>query len=181
MANESNLIPYTADQDRTAARENGRKGGKASGAARRKKKNMVEIASMMLEQQLTDTAKQSIKRSGICTDDIAPDDMTALTYMVAGQIRAAANGNTKAFEMLVSLADREKKRKLELQEMREEIKRQKLALERQRLEIDRLKGYGDSNGENGVDNLIAALQDQVEETMQKVGDAIETEDDIQVQ
>ncbi len=181
MANEGNLIPYTSDQDKSAARENGRKGGKASAAARRKKKNMVEIASMMLEQQLTDTAKQSIKRSGICTDDIDPDDMTALTYMVAGQIRAAANGNTKAFEMLVSLADREKKRKLELQEMREEIKRQKLALERQRLEIDRLKGNGNTGDEGEVSSLIAALQDQIEETMQRVGDAIETEDNIQIQ
>lgn len=181
MANEGNLIPYTSDQDRSAARENGRKGGKASAAARRKKKNMVQIASMMLEQQLTDAAKLSIKRSGICTDDIDPEDMTALTYMVAGQIRAAANGNTKAFEMLVSLADREKKRKLELQEMREEIKRQKLALERQRLEIDRLKGNGNTGTEGEVNSLIAALQDQTEETMQRMGDAIETEDNVQIQ
>lgn len=181
MANEGNLIPYTSDQDRSAARENGRKGGKASAAARRKKKNMVQIASMMLEQQLTDAAKLSIKRSGICTDDIDPEDMTALTYMVAGQIRAAANGNTKAFEMLVSLADREKKRKLELQEMKEEIKRQKLVLERQRLEIDRLKGNGNTGAESEVNSLIAALQEQTEETMQRVGDAIETEDNVQIQ
>lgn len=37
MANEQNLIPFTSEQSREEAKKNGKKGGIASGASRRKK------------------------------------------------------------------------------------------------------------------------------------------------
>lgn len=106
MAGKDNLITLTSEQ----AREIGKKGGKASAEARRKKKTLEELTSMMLNQKITDTAKVAIKRSGINVDDIDPEDMNATAYMIAGQIKAAATGNTKAFECITGLADREEKK-----------------------------------------------------------------------
>lgn len=64
----------------------------------------------MLNMKITDTAKVSMKRSGINTDDIDPDDMNTISYMIAGQIKAAAQGNTKAMEYLSQLSDRAEKK-----------------------------------------------------------------------
>lgn len=103
---QNNLRVPTSDE----ARENGRKGGIASGEARRRKKSMAEMANMMLNMRITDTAKVSMKRSGINVDDIEADDMNAISYMIAGQIKSAAQGNTKAMEYLSQLSDRAEKK-----------------------------------------------------------------------
>lgn len=49
MANEQNLKPFTADQDREEAVKNGRKGGKASGVARRRKADLRRMAQEILD------------------------------------------------------------------------------------------------------------------------------------
>ena len=110
MANEQNLKPFTSGQSHEEAVKNGRKGGVASGESRRKKKSIAEMANMMLNMQITDTAKVSMKRSGINVDEIEADDMNAISYMIAGQIKAAAQGNTKAMEYLSQLSDRAEKK-----------------------------------------------------------------------
>ena len=53
MANEQNLKPFTSDQDREKAAENGRKGGKASGAAKRRKKEMRERLELLLSMPIS--------------------------------------------------------------------------------------------------------------------------------
>lgn len=50
MANEQNLIPFTSDQDREEARKNGKKGGVASGLARREKATMKKVLMDMLDE-----------------------------------------------------------------------------------------------------------------------------------
>ena len=52
MANEQNLKPFTSDQDREKAAENGRKGGKASGEAKRRKKEMRERLELLLSMPI---------------------------------------------------------------------------------------------------------------------------------
>ena len=47
MANEQNLIPFTSDQSREEAAKNGRKGGLASGAARRER---ATLRAVLLEE-----------------------------------------------------------------------------------------------------------------------------------
>ena len=56
MANEQNLIPFTSDQDREEASKNGKKGGVASGKARREKRAFREILEDLLERQIEDKA-----------------------------------------------------------------------------------------------------------------------------
>lgn len=45
-----NLISFTSDQSHEEAVKNGKKGGKASGVARRRKRDMRELMKMMLEE-----------------------------------------------------------------------------------------------------------------------------------
>jgi hypothetical protein len=52
MANEQNLKPFTSDQNREKAAENGRKGGKASGEAKRRKKEMRERLELLLSMPI---------------------------------------------------------------------------------------------------------------------------------
>lgn len=84
-----------------------RRGGLASGRAKREKKSMAQMATMMLESALTDKSKAAIK--GLCKD-VPEGDITVQSAVVAGQIKAAINGNTAAFNSLTSLTDREAER-----------------------------------------------------------------------
>ena len=107
MANEQNLIPKTSDQDREEAKKHGRKGGVASGKARRQKKQMHELVSLMLDSKTTPKqAAQLMKQF----PDLEGDDITIASAMVAGQIQSAIKGNTKAFNALRELNDKGNKK-----------------------------------------------------------------------
>lgn len=84
-----------------------RRGGLASGRAKREKKSMAQMATMMLESALTGKSKAAIK--GLCKD-VPEGDITVQSAVVAGQIKAAINGNTAAFNSLTALTDREAER-----------------------------------------------------------------------
>jgi hypothetical protein len=52
MANEQNLKPFTSEQNREEAVKNGRKGGKASGQAKRERKTIQTILSDYLDSDV---------------------------------------------------------------------------------------------------------------------------------
>ena len=106
MNGHENLIPVRTEEE---ARELGRKGGIKSGEVRKKKKTIEQLAKMMLEGKITDTAKVSIKRSGIDLSQFEDDDINGMAYMLAGQVKAAANGNTNALETVVKYANKSEK------------------------------------------------------------------------
>ena len=99
----------TATQFKSGAKaaESGRKGGIASGKAKREKKTMSQMAALMMESALTDKSKGAIK--AMCKD-MEADEMTVQSAMIAGQIKAAIGGSTQAFNALNELADRELKK-----------------------------------------------------------------------
>lgn len=83
MANEQNLrAPTTAE-----ARERGRKGGKASAAKRAERKTFREGLLLLLNEPLKD-------KSGNITDNTTQD------AIIAALVKRAANGDTRAFEMI---------------------------------------------------------------------------------
>ena len=51
MANEKNLVPFTSEQSHEEAVKNGRKGGIASGEARRNKKMLRDCIDYLLERE----------------------------------------------------------------------------------------------------------------------------------
>lgn len=116
MSNEHNLIPNSA-RTPEERREIGRKGGKASGEARRRRKTMREAMKALLEMGVVDNdIYNAAAAMGI---DI--EEMTYQNAILAAMIREAACGNVQAFNAVRSLigedndAERLKLQKKEMQ------------------------------------------------------------------
>lgn len=128
MANEKNLEKGKATRIRSGeeAARKGRKGGKASGASRRRHKSLQETMLMVSKLPLDDIGLNRARRAGVKIDDVDEYDMTALTAVVLGQVRAAANGNSQAAQVVaewMDLATKHKKDQLEIEKLKAEIER----------------------------------------------------------
>ncbi len=88
MANEQNLVPFTSDQSREEAMKNGKKGGIASGEARRARKTLRAELEMLLQSYAVD------KKTG------KPSKRTVQEAMVLSLVTKAVGGDTKAFEII---------------------------------------------------------------------------------
>lgn len=85
MANNENLVRLSPSE----ARENGRKGGKASGEARRRKANFRKTLNMLLTTEIdSEEWTPVLEAMGL--------DSTLESAMLMAQIREAMMGNTKA-------------------------------------------------------------------------------------
>ena len=102
MANEKNLIPMD-QRSQSEARELGREGGKASGAARRRKRSLKEAADIYLSLPVSDRRTwNKIARNGVDPDDI--DNQMA---MIIGLTMAATAGDAKAAKVIIDLIGEE--------------------------------------------------------------------------
>ena len=99
MVNENNLIP-TNKRSKEEVREIGRKGGINSGKSRARKKQMYEMVQIMLNSNVTEKQKSQLVKQ---FPALSEEDVTIASSMVAGQIKSAINGNTKAFLALNDL------------------------------------------------------------------------------
>lgn len=94
MANEQNLIP---NKDRTPEelREITRKGGIASGAARRRKRKLRELVELFGEMDVSDKARSQMERMGI------PEElMTRKMQPVVALYNKANKGDVAAFNAI---------------------------------------------------------------------------------
>lgn len=101
MANEKNLRPGSM-QSKSEARANGKKGGIASGQARRRKKTLSELAKMIADNPAPDNARAKLAKMGISDEDANNN------AVVAASIYAKAiKGNMQAvdkWEQLVAVS-----------------------------------------------------------------------------
>lgn len=68
-ANPQNLVSFTSDQDREAAARNGRKGGIASGEAKRRRKSLREQLEILLENGNTqESVAVALVKRAMCGD-----------------------------------------------------------------------------------------------------------------
>lgn len=105
MATDENLIPLN-ERTKEEQREITRKGGIASGKSRKKKKQMHELVSLMLDSKPTEKQAATLLKN---FPDLEGEDLTIASSMVAGQIKSAINGNTKAFLALNDLNNKGQK------------------------------------------------------------------------
>ena len=101
MPNEQNLKPFNKITEEEQ-REKARKGGIASGKARKKKKLMRDLVGEYLNKELTGANLKAVK-------DIVPilgKDADVQSAIIAGQVMSAIKGNTKGAEWLQELQDR---------------------------------------------------------------------------
>lgn len=93
--NDENLIPGNK-RSHSEARENGRKGGIASGEARRRKRNMREWAEILSAQRAKD------RKGNIILDDDG-EALTRDANVVNAQLSKAEDGDTNAARFVASL------------------------------------------------------------------------------
>ena len=98
VPNEKNLIPMD-QRSEEEARELGRQGGRASGAARRRKRALKEAADLYLSLPVFDRRKwNALARRGVDPEDI--DNQMAV---IIGLTDAAASGDARAGRLLVDI------------------------------------------------------------------------------
>ena len=97
MPNAENLINGKRTQFRAGEEqvEIARRGGIASGEARRKKKQTAELMKDILNSSLEGKNKQTVKAFA---SELGDEDLTVNALMAAGLVKAAVTGNVKAFE-----------------------------------------------------------------------------------
>lgn len=101
MANEKNLIP-NSERTPSELREMTRKGGIASGQARRQKKTLSELAKMIAENPAPTAAKKKLTKMGISDEDANNN-----ACIVAAVYDKAIKGNMQAvdkWEQLVAVS-----------------------------------------------------------------------------
>ena len=98
MANEENLIPH---EERTPSerRENARKGGIASGKARRRKRSMKEAADLFLSLPVSD--KRKFNKAARRYVDV--EDIDNQMLMIMGLVDAATDGDARAARVVIDM------------------------------------------------------------------------------
>lgn len=102
MANTQNLRKIELSHDEAV--ENGRKGGIASGEARRKKKSMRELAKAMASAPVTIQKNKDV----LGTLGLEEDEMTNNALIVAGVFKSAQSGNMSAVDKWEQLTAEDK-------------------------------------------------------------------------
>lgn len=90
MANEQNLRPFTSDQNREEAAKNGKKGGVASGKARRDKKVIHDCLLYLIQ-------KGHVDKNG--------KKYTGAELVSSALFKKAIKGDLKAIEMVIEMVE----------------------------------------------------------------------------
>ena len=146
MANEQNLVPQ-AERSPREAREMGRKGGVASGKARRRKKSMKQKMQLLLSLPAADNDQAELTAMGV-----DPEDMDNEMVLVKALFLAAAEGDTRAFDRIQDVLGRS-------------VAREELALKKQETK----KRNALSNGK--LEELISGLQEEQDDLHTEAADA----------
>ncbi len=135
MPNEKNLHPVQSEKE---AREKGRKGGIASGAARRRKRDMRQAAKLLLDADVSPSQKSM--RMLMKSLGIDEQDMTYSMAILSAVLLQAGNGNVKAAAFLRDTAGYNPTQQLQEKQFAYQKKR-----DRERVDDD----SGESSGDGG--------------------------------
>ncbi len=151
MANEQNLKPANK-RTKSEHREIAKKGGVASGVARRKKANLKKAFETILEAEVASpNVKKQLEELGF--------DSTNEMALAMVMMQKAMKGNVRAFEQISKLTTTDAKDTLDKKEQKERIKR---------LELDNKKREQELSGPKSNTGLMESLLEAV-----KGGDEVE--------
>lgn len=94
--NKNLVAPFTKEN----AAYYGSRGGKASAAAKRRKKNISELAIAMLDSNMS---KRDAEKLAKLFDGITAEDVTIAAAILSKQIQAALRGDIRAASFVVEL------------------------------------------------------------------------------
>lgn len=128
MANEQNLIPANK-RSKSEHREIAKKGGVASGKARRKKANLRKAFETILQAEVASpNVKKQLEELGF--------DSTNEMALAMVMMQKAMKGNVRAFEQISKLTTTDVKDSLDKKEQKERIEALKLENAKRRVTLD---------------------------------------------
>ena len=138
--NEQNLIPFN-ERSESEVRELNAKGGKASGAARRRKKDIKQKMKALLELPAAANDREQLEALGI-----DPDDMDNEMVLVMSMFLSAAQGDTKAFDRVIQILGKD-------------IAHEELALKKRELKLkEKASSEGDSAALSKLDEVLGKIE-----------------------
>ena len=102
VPNQQNLIPMD-QRTESEARELGKLGGKASGAARRRKRALKEAADLYLSMPVSDKRR----RNALARRGLDPEDVDNQMAIIVGLTDAAADGDARAGRLILDILGEE--------------------------------------------------------------------------
>ncbi|NMC57326.1 MAG: hypothetical protein GYA50_08915 [Eubacteriaceae bacterium] len=140
------------------AAELGRKGGAASGAARRRKKELKESLSILLEMDInSEKAKDEMRNMGI--DD---EKLIYKSYLVYSLFKRALNGNMEAFREIRNLSDEIEDEKEKIESREENLFERAQQLMRQYVESSNLHNCDECEKFADVRLMAEELKDAID-------------------
>ena len=119
----NNLIPFS-ERTEAEARELGAKGGRASGASRRRRKTMEQCAKYILSLPANSKEDwEALIKAGVNLDNIDPEDIDNMTVAVSAIIAAAKLGDVQAFKELRNVIRDDEHLKIEKERLKLEKKK----------------------------------------------------------
>ena len=153
MANEQNLVPFTTNQSREEAVKNGRKGGEASGKARRRKADFRKTLNLLLTAEIDNEEWKPVLESlGV--------ECTLESALLMAQIKEAMRGNTKAAYFVAQYAGQNAQTAADDKEQQRRT---------ERMEADTEKIRRSSGNTENEDEGVEIINDAPEETSQDIG------------
>jgi len=153
VANEQNLVPFTTNQSREEAVKNGRKGGKASGRARRRKADFRKTLNLLLTAEIDNEEWKPVLESlGV--------ECTLESALLMAQIKEAMQGNTKAAYFVAQYAGQNAQTDADDKEQQRRT---------ERMEADTEKIRRSSGNAENEDEGVEIINDAPEETSQDIG------------
>ena len=138
--NERNLI-RPEDLTPSERREIAQKGGKASGEARRRKKDMKQKMKALLELPAAVNDREQLQALGV-----DPDDMDNEMVLVMAMFLGAAGGDVKAFDRVMQL-------------LGQDIGHEELALKKRELKLkEKASSEGDSAALSKLDEVLGKIE-----------------------
>ena len=150
MSNEKNLVP-NSERTPEERRELAVKAGKASGEARRRKRDAQQAAKLILNLPVQGKYEQTLESMGVNDNDFT--NMVAL--MARMYSKAIGQGDSGAARFLIDMTGGDERRNIE---------RERLKLERERLEFEKKK-YEDERSHESVSS--DAVNDWIESVMEE--------------
>ena len=157
MANEQNLKKFGSERE---PREAGRKGGIASGIARRKRRAMKDAAKMLLDMPVSqESIAQQMEAMGI-----EKEDLTNQMAMLISMWKEAMSGNVRAAEFMRDTAGQN------TQDIRQ----------REEFEYKKERDAGISQELEDLDDIEEEIYGRAEESQESQEERSETEEDDHV-
>ena len=126
---KEDLIPFTKE----TAKEAVRKGGIASGKARRKKKTMKQAMNVLLSLEVNNENKKKLQKLGINDEDLCDNQM----LMMVSAFQKALKGDVRAMNFIASITGSYAMNEADKQKIK--IEKERIKLEKEKISKDETK------------------------------------------